>query len=177
MSKFHNNSNIMTPQISPKDIPQNTSDSESEEEHVVTNINHESSSSEDDDGDIVNEISGYVPLSMNDGNDDNNDHHIQMIEGDSNDAECIESQEVPQTDTATSASVSTDITTEETHINMDNDQIKLIQQVMTNISLPSSSIPEWAKVVPEDRWKNSLLTSLENRTHTKTEPERTDHQE
>lgn len=48
---------------------------------------------------------------------------------------------------------------------------------MTNISLPSSSIPEWARVVPEDRWKNSLLTSLENRTHTKTEPERTDHKE
>lgn len=80
MSKFHNNSATMTPQISPKDIPQSTSDSESEEDHVVTNINQDNSSSEDDDGDIVNEISGYVPLSMNNGNDDNNDHHIQMIE-------------------------------------------------------------------------------------------------
>lgn len=44
------------------------------------------------------------------------------------------------------------------------DQVKLIQQVMSNISLPTSSIPEWARVVPEDRWKNTLLSTLENRT-------------
>lgn len=35
---------------------------------------------------------------------------------------------------------------------------------MAGITLPSSAIPEWAKVVPEEKWKSSLVSSITNRT-------------
>ncbi|KAK3742230.1 hypothetical protein QZH41_009010 [Actinostola sp. cb2023] len=171
MSEIHSKSNTMTPQISPKDIPQTTSDSESEEEPAMTNIMQESSSSEDDDGEVVSDInSGYVPLSMNDGNDIN-DSFIQQIEVESNELENSENQQLSE-DTS-SSEISALVSTSSSNPSkeqtpMDNDQVRLIQNVMSNISLPTSSIPEWAKLVPEDRWKNSLLTSLENRTQTTT---------
>ena len=43
-------------------------------------------------------------------------------------------------------------------------QVDLIRQVMSGITLPSSAIPEWAKVVPEEKWKASLVSTLTNRT-------------
>ncbi|EDO48648.1 predicted protein [Nematostella vectensis] len=46
---------------------------------------------------------------------------------------------------------------------MDSDQVDLIRQVMSNITLPSSAIPEWAKLVPEDKWKTSLVTIRKKR--------------
>lgn len=35
---------------------------------------------------------------------------------------------------------------------------------MAGITLPSTSIPDWAKVIPEERWKASLVSSISNRT-------------
>lgn len=35
---------------------------------------------------------------------------------------------------------------------------------MSGITLPMSAIPEWAKVVPEEKWKASLVSSITNRT-------------
>ena len=46
-----------------------------------------------------------------------------------------------------------------------SDQVDLIRQVMSGITLPTSAIPEWAKVVPEEKWKASLVSSITNRTH------------
>ena len=34
---------------------------------------------------------------------------------------------------------------------------------MSNISLPSSATPEWARVVPEETWKESLLNTIAER--------------
>ncbi|KAL9975625.1 hypothetical protein ACROYT_G012808 [Oculina patagonica] len=45
-----------------------------------------------------------------------------------------------------------------------NEQVDLIRQVMSGITLPTSAIPEWAKVVPEEKWKASLVSSITNRT-------------
>ena len=45
-----------------------------------------------------------------------------------------------------------------------SEQVDLIRQVMAGITLPSSAIPEWAKVVPEEKWKSSLVSSITNRT-------------
>lgn len=44
------------------------------------------------------------------------------------------------------------------------EQVDLIRQVMAGITLPLSAIPEWAKVVPEEKWKASLVSSITNRT-------------
>lgn len=61
----------MTPQISPKDVPQDRSESEEEEEPVYGNIVQESSSSSGEDDEDEPQIDdqlphGYIPLSMND---------------------------------------------------------------------------------------------------------------
>ena len=45
-----------------------------------------------------------------------------------------------------------------------SEQVDLIRQVMSGITLPTSAVPEWAKVVPEEKWKASLVSSIENRT-------------
>lgn len=45
-----------------------------------------------------------------------------------------------------------------------SEQVDIIRQVMSGISLPSSAVPEWAKVVPEEKWKASLVSSIKNRT-------------
>ena len=44
------------------------------------------------------------------------------------------------------------------------EQVDLIRQVMSGITLPTSAVPEWAKVVPEEKWKASLVSSITNRT-------------
>jgi hypothetical protein len=71
MSDIHENAIKMTPQISPKDIPQNMNESDSEEEPVYNNIVQESSSSDEDDE--IDTPQGYVPLSMNDGSETSED--------------------------------------------------------------------------------------------------------
>ena len=35
---------------------------------------------------------------------------------------------------------------------------------MANIQLPSSAIPEWAKKIPEEKWKLPLVSALQLRT-------------
>ena len=36
----------------------------------------------------------------------------------------------------------------------------MVVEAMAGFSLSPSSIPEWAKVVPEEVWKNELLAGL-----------------
>ena len=45
-----------------------------------------------------------------------------------------------------------------------SDAINLIKSVMRNIQLPSSAIPEWAKKIPEEKWKQPLVSALQQRT-------------
>ena len=36
---------------------------------------------------------------------------------------------------------------------------------MRNIHLPSSAIPEWAQKIPEEKWKQPLVSALQQRTN------------
>ncbi|KAJ8913490.1 hypothetical protein NQ315_013870 [Exocentrus adspersus] len=47
-------------------------------------------------------------------------------------------------------------------IEMDSRKVDEVKQVMMNITLPSSSIPDWATNIPEEEWKNQLLKRLQN---------------
>ncbi|XP_031551037.1 male-enhanced antigen 1-like [Actinia tenebrosa] len=161
----------MTPQISPKDVPQDRRESEEEEEPVYGNIVQESSSSGEDDEEeqqLDASPQGYIPLSMNDASE-TSEAFLQELKEDSTASESHENQEAQiheihgnQAASRLSDSQHNDANEE---LPMDNDKVNLIQQVMSKIALPPSSIPEWANVIPEDKWKNSLLTSLEKRTH------------
>ena len=45
-------------------------------------------------------------------------------------------------------------------IHLDETKSKEINNLMSNFKLPDSSVPEWAKLVPEDVWKKNLIDSL-----------------
>ncbi|TPX63690.1 hypothetical protein SpCBS45565_g06435 [Spizellomyces sp. 'palustris'] len=40
---------------------------------------------------------------------------------------------------------------------IDNDDLTIIQSVMSTITMPESAIPEWAKEVPEEQWLPKLI--------------------
>jgi len=42
-------------------------------------------------------------------------------------------------------------------------QVEAIKQAMAGFSLPTSAVPQWAKVVPEDVWKAELIGGLQTK--------------
>lgn len=44
---------------------------------------------------------------------------------------------------------------------MDEEHIETIKSVMKGITLPSSSLPQWATLVPEEEWKAALLSEMQ----------------
>lgn len=47
-------------------------------------------------------------------------------------------------------------------IEMDSAKVDEVKQAMVNFSLPDSAIPEWASKVPEEAWKATLLSRIQN---------------
>lgn len=47
-------------------------------------------------------------------------------------------------------------------IDMDPAKANEVKMVMANVTLPSSSIPDWAAVIPEDQWKEQLMNRIQN---------------
>ena len=45
-------------------------------------------------------------------------------------------------------------------IKLDEEKTRTISDLMSGFKLPDSSVPEWAKVVPETVWKRNLLETL-----------------
>lgn len=37
---------------------------------------------------------------------------------------------------------------------------EVIKQAIAGFALPTSNIPEWARVVPEENWKSKLMDSI-----------------
>lgn len=48
-------------------------------------------------------------------------------------------------------------------IEMDSSKVNEVKQAMMGITLPDSSIPEWASKIPEEAWKERLLNRIQNR--------------
>ena len=42
-------------------------------------------------------------------------------------------------------------------------QVEAIKQAMAGFSLPTSAVPQWAKMVPEDVWKAELIGGLQTK--------------
>ncbi|KAJ8984367.1 hypothetical protein NQ317_003515 [Molorchus minor] len=55
-----------------------------------------------------------------------------------------------------------DSPTKPVDIEMDSKKVDEVKQVMATITLPPSSIPEWAANIPEEEWKGQLMKRLEN---------------
>ncbi|KFM68274.1 hypothetical protein X975_12423, partial [Stegodyphus mimosarum] len=46
---------------------------------------------------------------------------------------------------------------------MNEDLIETIKSVMKGITLPTSNLPQWAHLVPEEEWKAALLSEMHSR--------------
>lgn len=49
-------------------------------------------------------------------------------------------------------------------IEMDAEKENEVKMAMMNFTLPSSSIPEWARNVPEDQWKQMLIDKIQSKS-------------
>ena len=49
---------------------------------------------------------------------------------------------------------------ESENISLDSSKISLISNIMSNIKIPMSNTPEWARSLPEDVWKKNLIENL-----------------
>lgn len=163
MSGFLEEKSAMPPQISPKDIPAVEENSDSEEEEPVPPLLLENAASSDDDADNMADESeendmnvGYVELSQDEGDSEQATNQWPSQEQ----QDSLHDNEL-ESGIAASDPASKSINSED---EMKPEQVDLIRQVMAGITLPSSSIPDWAKVIPEERWKASLVSSISNRT-------------
>lgn len=163
MSELLEEKSVMAPQISPKDIPRGEENSDSEEGEPVAPVILENSSSDDEDNMEDGELDlnqGYVQLAQ----DDNEGQQTpdQWLSNTEEEGSEVESAAVIVTNDSESNSSSSEVRLSEPE--MKQEQVDLIRQVMSGITLPMSAIPEWAKVVPEEKWKASLVSSITNRT-------------
>lgn len=46
-------------------------------------------------------------------------------------------------------------------IEMNSQKVDEVKQAMANITLPSTSIPDWASKIPEEEWKQELMERIE----------------
>lgn len=157
----------MCPCCSVKDIPQEKPDAiePNEGEPDVEVLSGDSGSDEEED---TLEAQGYVPLSQNEDAIDTPgatgvEEEVLVT------SEPDEKPEVESSNETPSPSSSAFSSSRGSH--MGEDEIDLIKSVMANIKLPSSSIPEWAKRVPEEKWKAPLVLSLQQKNSSKLKPE------
>jgi len=47
-----------------------------------------------------------------------------------------------------------------TDIDLDAAKIKQVKSVMASITLPETSIPQWASAISEEQWKEQLLVRI-----------------
>ncbi|XP_028396251.1 uncharacterized protein LOC114520223 [Dendronephthya gigantea] len=163
----------MSPCSKGNDVPQNTEDEWSENIENFEQV-HENggdvivSSDSDEDGENL-AAQGYISLAQSE--DDIAANEIEQAEqetsADSNEEKPDIQTEDPEESRTFPSGSSTAAFSSSSQAQMGEDEINLIKSVMTNIQLPSSAIPEWAKKVPEEKWKQPLVSALQQRTNKK----------
>ncbi|GJQ87615.1 hypothetical protein Trydic_g17443 [Trypoxylus dichotomus] len=110
--------------------------------------------------DDLNEYNGYEPLPLEADDQEIAVHEEHVIEDIPDTASAtlppltrMEDTLVQEVWSGTPASV-VDIT-------MDKEKEEEVKQAMLNITLPPSSIPAWANMVPEEEWKDHLMQILQ----------------
>lgn len=154
----------MCPCSIPKDIPQEGEGSEENEqvENGFEILSGESGSDEEQDG-LADQ--GYVPLAQSEDEtvipdviEEEEEAPVYIINELDEEPIQPEPEAVKLNNDTPSSSCAFSSTRES---RMGEDEIDFIKSVMMNIKLPSSSIPEWAKRIPEEKWKAPLVSSLQ----------------
>lgn len=47
-------------------------------------------------------------------------------------------------------------------IEMDSARANEVKRAMANFTLPATNFPEWAASIPEDQWKEQLISKIQN---------------
>ncbi|XP_060530799.1 uncharacterized protein LOC132704660 [Cylas formicarius] len=51
----------------------------------------------------------------------------------------------------------------ESDIELSDSKIDEVKQVMQSVLLPPTAVPEWAKNIPEEKWKEHLINKIQNK--------------
>lgn len=123
---------------------------------------------------------GYEPLSVSDnpdfimedaaggsdGDEDDDLDTVESIKGSTEDPSICEGNELPKI-TSVDQEVESEIWTQprpkELEFPLDINKTEQILTAMATIKLPNTAIPNWAKDVPEESWKNDLLQRIRDR--------------
>ncbi|XP_016945578.3 male-enhanced antigen 1 [Drosophila suzukii] len=137
-------------------------------------------SEDDDDSDVYD---GYQPLALDEDNDgadpeemtrepvapsEDNDGDIDLMtaevtHGDPN------MPPIEPADVEIERQVWSEPRPRELQMDLDKTRTEQILKAMSTITLPNITVPDWAKGVPEERWKHELLDRINNR-HQPPEP-------
>ncbi|XP_026752306.1 male-enhanced antigen 1 [Galleria mellonella] len=115
----------------------------------------------EDSDDEQNEYFGYEPLPQ--GPDTMHSDHESDEETENNEERLSVNNYVPPIE-----SMDTTLTREvwntphpEDSIQMDNERAQQVMSAMANFALPQTSIPDWAKSITEEQWKQTLNDRIE----------------
>lgn len=126
---------------------------------------------EEIDGNLYN---GYEPLAldnqdfpMDDASEDEDDlDTVESIKGSTEEPSLCEGSDFPKI-TTVDQEVESEIwgqpRPKELEISLDTNKTEQILSAMATIKLPNTAIPNWAKDVPEESWKNDLLQRIRER--------------
>ncbi|KAB0794944.1 hypothetical protein PPYR_11783 [Photinus pyralis] len=109
-------------------------------------------------------LDGYEPLPLEAPEYDNESSDNEQDSGVDSDNQTPTNENLPPISAAASALVREVWATPSpstVDIKMDSEKVDEVKQVMANVLLPSSSIPEWANNIPEDQWKEHLYKRLQ----------------
>lgn len=130
----------------------------------VTNVNQINVINEaDSDEDAANEYDGYTLLPLGpeetfSDDDDVNNAEAQEDETDQNSLPAI----VPMDNVLVGEVWGKQTECSGIDIEMDSDKVNEVKLAMSNFTLPSTSIPQWANAVPEELWKENLIERLKD---------------
>ncbi|XP_023237325.1 male-enhanced antigen 1-like [Centruroides sculpturatus] len=146
------------------DRPENDDEELHSREIVINNFESDPSSDEDD----AIDIGGYQLLPQ----DTDNDDGIELVVESLFDADEVEDSvsHLEISEVETSRFTSRDNTEEKTPEEIDScpmnqERVDKIKQAMAGFTLPCSSVPNWAFNIPEDEWKERLVTILQKKTN------------
>ncbi|KAL5279345.1 hypothetical protein ACFFRR_003747 [Megaselia abdita] len=131
----------------------------------------------DDDEEIDgNPYNGYEPLQLSDfAMDENEDSDleddedvdtVESIKGSTEEPSLCEGNDLPKI-TSVDQEIESEIwgqpRPKELEIPLDTNKTEQILTAMSTIKLPNAAIPNWAKDIPEESWKNDLLQRIRER--------------
>ncbi|XP_017107269.2 uncharacterized protein [Drosophila bipectinata] len=141
-------------------------------------VDHPRVGAESEESDDPDAYEGYQPLAMDEGNEGiaSEETRVQAPQAeDGNADEDIDLLNAPVThgdpnmppietaDVEIERQVWNEPRPKELQIELDKTRTEQILKAMSTITLPNITVPDWAKGVPEDRWKLELLDRINNR--------------